>query len=108
MWQTYQDTLKKHKNRVPGGAFEAVANEMQIPKLVVKSIHETMRTSKDTAVTPKDEQQTVYETVCKLQEEKCKEEKIFEKVAKSLSITSFKARDFYSRALNEMATKVRN
>ncbi len=107
MWQTYQDTLKKHNNRVPGGGYEAVAKEMQIPKLVVKSIHETMRTAK-ASESKNDNTQNVYEAVCKFQKEKCKEEKIFEKVAKSLSITSFKARDFYARALNQMATKVRN
>ncbi len=81
---------------------------MQIPKSVVKTIHETMRTSKDTAETSKDDQNKVYEAVCKLQEKKCKEEKIFEKVAKNLSITSFKARDFYSNALNDLATEVCN
>ncbi|KAH9399361.1 hypothetical protein TYRP_017772, partial [Tyrophagus putrescentiae] len=105
VWQTYHDLLKRHNKRVPGGAFEAVAKEMQIPKSVVKTIHETMRTSKDTAETSKDDQNKVYEAVCKLQEKKCKEEKIFEKVAKNLSITSFKVRDFYSNALNDLATE---
>ncbi len=106
MFRAYEDTLKKHNKRVPGGAFDAVAKEMQIPKLVVKAIHESMR--KNTAVTSKDEQQAVYEAVCKLQKENCKEEKIFEKVAKSLGISSFKARDFYSNALSDLASEVCN
>ncbi len=109
MFQTYQETLKKHKNRVPGGAFEAVAKEMQITPLAVKAVFEAMRPSKtSTAKTKDDDQKSVYEAVCKLQEEKCKEEKIFEKVAKNLGITNFKARDFYSNALNDLATKVCN
>lgn len=108
MWQTYHDLLKRHNKRVPGGAFEAVAKEMQIPKSVVKAIHESMRTSKASVVPSTNDQKSVYEAVCKLQEEKCKEEKIFEKVAKNLGITSFKARDFYSNALFDLATEVCN
>ncbi len=108
MWQTYHDTLKKHNNRVPGGAFEAVAKEMQIPESVVKAIHKSMKTSKDTAATSKDEQQTVYEAVCKLQEKKCKEEKIIEKVSKNLSFSGIKTKYLYSCELNDLATEVCN
>ncbi len=108
MFQTYEDTLKKHNKRVPGGAFDAVAKEMQIPKLVVKAIHETMRTVKETAEPSKDDQNKVYEAVCKLQEKKCKEEKIIEKVSENLSLTGIKTRYLYSCALSDLATKVCN
>ncbi|KAH9405915.1 hypothetical protein TYRP_014212, partial [Tyrophagus putrescentiae] len=96
VFQTYEDTLKKHNKRVPGGAFDAVAKEMQIPKLVVKAIHETMRTVKETAEPSKDDQNKVYEAVCKLQEKKCKEEKIIEQVSENLSLTGIKTRYLYS------------
>ncbi len=104
--KTYQDTLKIKRSR-GNPVCDAVAEKMKIPKSVVRCVCEENR-KKSNVKNQNDDQKNVYDAVCKLQDEKCKEEKIFEKVSKSLSLTGFKTRDFYSSALHDLAKEVCN
>ncbi len=114
IWKKYLDTSKETKGNKIKYSPDSVAKEMKIHVSVVKNVATQMKSLKTSTDTSTQEiknetQNAVYEAVCELlknKKYKDKEDKVLEKVAKDLSITSFKARDFYCSALNEMATNV--